>query len=265
MVDRKKLLNYYWKLIDKIAEIINIMCDFDHKPLSMRPGFDYHRKFDEINEVLQAISDETGYKIEHPNKFTDLTEWRQSVQAKLNNKNFEEKLMSDFIVNPQEPEYRASAQAIYFSLLEDSLFRIRLMEAPQEFNLSFRVLHPTIVRNCKKLFKNEHYEEAVLNSMKLIEEEIREKIKGASDDIGIELVEKAMKIPNDGEAKIVFSNVKAEQDAARFLFRGAIGYYKNPNSHRFTGLNDPIKAFKIIVFASLLLETLNGAQVNTNE
>ena len=56
---------------------------------------------------------------------------------------------------------------------------------------------------------------------------------------------------------LVFSSVPAEQESAYYLFRGAVGSFKNPLSHRFLETNDPVKTFEILSLASLLMRMLD--------
>jgi hypothetical protein len=49
------------------------------------------------------------------------------------------------------------------------------------------------------------------------------------------------------------ADAKAEREARAHLFAGAIGSYKNPQSHRHVGLEDPDEAAEIIMLANHLL------------
>ncbi len=49
-----------------------------------------------------------------------------------------------------------------------------------------------------------------------------------------------------------------EQVARMELFTGAIGSYKNPQSHREIDLNDPVEAPEIILFATRLLRIVDA-------
>ena len=92
--------------------------------------------------------------------------------------------------------------------------------------------------------------------MKAIEEEVRTRIAADPTEIGVNLITTAMK---KEPIQITFSSVAAEQDAHYNLFKGAIGTLKNPHSHRFVGITDPIRAFESLALASLLMRMLDEA------
>ena len=121
---------------------------------------------------------------------------------------------------------------------------------------SLTTLHPRIVRHCKSHFENGQYDNAIFNAMKAIEEEVRTRIAADPTEIGVNLITTAMK---KEPIQITFSPVAAEQDAHYNLFKGAIGTLKNPHSHRFVGITDPIRAFESLALASLLMRMLDEA------
>jgi len=140
---------------------------------------------------------------------------------------------------------------------------IRNLQAPVKTQSAFKFtidsLHPKIVQRCRQCFESGQYDDAIFNAMKTVEEEIRSRSGAASTDLGVALVSKVMN-PNQNP-KLVFSSVKAEQEAAHSMYRGAIGSFKNPLSHRFLDTCDPIKTFEILGFASLLMRMLDDATV----
>ena len=55
------------------------------------------------------------------------------------------------------------------------------------------------------------------------------------------------------DPQIVVSDTAAEQQSVMELFSGFIGVFKNPHSHRFLEIKDPLTAFEILSFANHLL------------
>jgi uncharacterized protein (TIGR02391 family) len=118
-------------------------------------------------------------------------------------------------------------------------------------------LHETIIVRSGPQFTDGHFEDAVLAAFKAVEERLRERV--ASPTLyGLDLVTAALN-PRDG--KLVLSSIAAEQEAAQLLFRGAIGFFKNPRSHRFVEVQDERVALELLGFASLLLRTIDTAKV----
>jgi uncharacterized protein (TIGR02391 family) len=123
-------------------------------------------------------------------------------------------------------------------------------------------LHPEILKRCKSLFETGHYDEAMLNALKCVEESLRSKIQAGPGEFGQTLVDKAL---NPAAPLLVMTeDVKSEKEAAYFLFRGAIGMLKNPSSHRFLDTKDPNVALEVLAFASFLLRKIDAADLVTS-
>ena len=116
-------------------------------------------------------------------------------------------------------------------------------------------LHPTIIRHSGTLYTSRHYDEAIFNAFKALETEIRSKSGMALQDLGTGLISKVM---NPNSPVIKFSDVPAEQEAFHSLYRGAIGAFKNPHSHRFVKVNNHRDTLDLLRFASLLMRLLEG-------
>jgi uncharacterized protein (TIGR02391 family) len=112
-------------------------------------------------------------------------------------------------------------------------------------------LHPKIVKRCKVHLDNGQYDDAVLVAMKLVETELRETAGLPADDVGVHLASKAL--GKDGVLVLPRAKTMAEQEAVHQLFRGALGFFKNPLSHRFLDETDPHYTFLTLGFASILL------------
>lgn len=121
-------------------------------------------------------------------------------------------------------------------------------------NIERVALHPKVLERCKELYEAGKYDEAILNGYKLIEVTLR----GASHEkphlLGTDL---ATFILNPANPILRFSDRHAEQEAAHALYRGAIGLFKNPLSHRFLDIDDRQRAFELLTLASLLLRLID--------
>lgn len=92
------------------------------------------------------------------------------------------------------------------------------------------MLHPIIKNKCWKLIAVEEFDNAIFNAYKSIEIRIRKLSSLKSEDIGVKLIRKAFD-PKNGPLTD-FSLPVSEREAIAHLFCGAIGKYKNPQSHR---------------------------------
>lgn len=117
-------------------------------------------------------------------------------------------------------------------------------------------LHPRVDDRVEQQYLLGEYELAVFLAMKEVEVRVRE-LAGAPDGlIGTKLMQHAFSVDRPGELTDVGAE-KSEQQAAMYLFTGAIGYFKNPASHRPVNYDDPVMASEAILFADLLLRTLD--------
>ncbi len=99
-------------------------------------------------------------------------------------------------------------------------------------------------------FARGDYDTAVLVAFKQVEIAVRESIGAPNTKLGIELMRDAFR---NGNGKLADSKAPAaEQEALGHLFAGAIGYFKNPSSHR-QAIVDPVAAAEMVVFANHLL------------
>lgn len=128
----------------------------------------------------------------------------------------------------------------------------KIRERPaSHFNLDF--LHLRLKEKCTDHFYSEKYDEAILNACKVVEVYTRELAKLKDTDIGVSLMRKAF-YPK--QPILQYSNNTGEQEALMHLFSGFIGVFKNPQSHRFMEIKDPITAFEVLNFANHLCKIL---------
>lgn len=121
-------------------------------------------------------------------------------------------------------------------------------KSPDSFALDF--LHPKLVEKCADHFLSGKYDDCILNATKAVEVAVREAAALSNTNLGVTLMRKAFK----ADAPILkYSDTLAEQEAIMHLFSGFIGVFKNPHSHRFLEIKDPLAAFEILSFANHLL------------
>jgi len=126
-------------------------------------------------------------------------------------------------------------------------------KSPEAFALDF--LNPKLVEKCSDHFVTGKYDDCILNAAKTVEVAVREAAGLSNSDIGVSLMRKAFK----PDAPILkYSDITAEQEAVMHLFSGFIGIFKNPHSHRFLEIKDPLTAFEILSFADHLLNLVQN-------
>ncbi len=125
-------------------------------------------------------------------------------------------------------------------------------------SISFADLHPVIRDRCQTAFEAGMLEEAVFNAFKALEDAVRQKGATSTGEVGVSLISRKM---NPKQPNIVFSEDLAEREAAHALFRGALGAFKNPRSHRFVETTDPVETLETLALASLMLRLLERAPV----
>src|SRR5262245_59012681 len=83
-------------------------------------------------------------------------------------------------------------------------------------------------------FNASEYETALFKAFRHLEESVRTKAGQPAAAIGVNLMTAAFK-PNGGILKHPGAQVDSESEALHHLMRGAIGWFKNPSSHRTIG------------------------------
>lgn len=121
--------------------------------------------------------------------------------------------------------------------------------------LPFAELHPTIASSVYPMFLRGDYDTAVFQAFKEVEISVRSAARVGNDRLGCSLMREAF-TPRNGPLSNA-QEVPGEQTALMELFTGAIGYFKNPGSHREVELT-AIEAAETIMLASRLLRIVDG-------
>lgn len=118
-------------------------------------------------------------------------------------------------------------------------------------------MHPALERSVRRQYLLGEYELAVFAAMREVEIRVRTLGKFPNSLLGTKLMQEAFKTGGplfDAQAD------PGEQVAMMELFKGAIGVFKNPTSHRAVNYSDPVAAAETILLADLLLRTLDDPQ-----
>jgi uncharacterized protein (TIGR02391 family) len=120
-------------------------------------------------------------------------------------------------------------------------------------------LHPDIHEQCWSLYEQGHYDNAILNATKAIEVAVRGKSSLPANIVGADLMAQAFKVD---KPILTYSSVRAEQEGIIALLRGIIMVYKNPQSHRFVGIQNKSECLGIMIMCSNLLYVIDNINVS---
>lgn len=126
-------------------------------------------------------------------------------------------------------------------------------------------LHPLLASRVYPAFLRGEYDTAVFQAFREVEVAVRAAGNFKQDDFGTELMRTAFRAEKKGQAvgtPGILTDRQlpvAEQEAMANLFAGAIGLYKNPQSHRHVPTH-PENAAEVIMFASHLLRVIDSQQ-----
>ena len=118
--------------------------------------------------------------------------------------------------------------------------------------LSREILHPDLRGAVYDNFAAGHYDTALLDAFKLVEDAVRTASGLTANLVGVKLMREAFN-PHNGP--LADPNLlQGERDRMPDLFAGAIGVFKNPLSHRRVGNADSAPVMEELMFASRLLQ-----------
>lgn len=98
---------------------------------------------------------------------------------------------------------------------------------------------------------------AVRDACTVLEDRIRKAVALPPDVFGVGLVDRALSKKN---GVLILSDVEAEQEGIHHLYRGVIGFFKNPTSHRLIEDYDVTRARQVVGLIDTLLCLLRDAR-----
>lgn len=140
--------------------------------------------------------------------------------------------------------------------------RARRMESEAELKgfatarqLPKELIHPRIADQVWMSLVRGEFDTAIFQATKAVEVAVREACGLPHSVLGVELMRTAFD-PRNGNLTNKIAE-KGEREALAHLFAGAIGYFKNPQSHREVATAEANAAIEIIMLASHLLRIVD--------
>jgi len=117
-------------------------------------------------------------------------------------------------------------------------------------------LHPSIAEVVERQFLLGEYELAVFAAMKAVEVRARQMAGLPEGLVGTKLMQAAFG-PSEPGPLVDIEAEAGEQVAMMELFKGAMGVFKNPSSHRSVSYSDATEAAETVLLADLLMRLLD--------
>ena len=118
-------------------------------------------------------------------------------------------------------------------------------------------IHPEIYAKCWSLYTARKYDDAILNATKALEVAVRIRAKLPQSCVGVDVINTAFSLK---KPLLRYSRVEAEQEGMMSLLRGIIQVFKNPQSHRFVGVQSKSECLSVLLMCSNLLYVVDSAE-----
>lgn len=120
-------------------------------------------------------------------------------------------------------------------------------------------LHPLLAWTVRRQFLMGEFELAAFAAFKEVEVRVRHLGDFSDEQVGVGLMAAAFNPKAPGPLADRNSE-RGEQEAMMALYRGAIGVFMNPSSHRSVDYDDPVPAAEVVLLADLLMRLLDRVQ-----
>jgi uncharacterized protein (TIGR02391 family) len=245
------LLERVWQTLIGIATGGEYIQDVEENYSSQRKQIDFY---------IKKINDAGGsFKVD---VFITLREWQTYWRKNLKSYASRRAFIVDRLSVPMNILEQVIREADNMDQAPQIIPLLNQHLTDKEAQIRFRDLHPKIVKRCKVYLANGQYDDAILTAMKLVETGLRETSGLTADDLGVHLVSKAL--GKEGLLTLPDARTASEQESLHQLFRGALGFFKNPLSHRFLDETDPHYTFMVLGFASILLAIVDQLEKHQN-
>lgn len=114
-------------------------------------------------------------------------------------------------------------------------------------------LTPVLEQKARPQFLRGDFETAAFVAMKEVEIQVRARAGLSDSALGVKLMQEVFR---PGGVLAQQNGDPGEAVAIMELFKGAIGLFKNPSSHRQVDFSDPTEAAEVVLLADLLLRLL---------
>ena len=140
-----------------------------------------------------------GVTLSHKNPFRSLWDWYGYWSSRLpthtSRRQYVRELYAPLVDSIESVLYNGRLDKEEFEDLARSLAKLAADQnecSTQGFNMTLEGLHPKIVERCRILFETGQYDDAILNAMNVVEEEVRTKISANPTDTGAALISQAL-------------------------------------------------------------------------